>query len=44
MFASSRDALRRQLVGVAVEIQGTAHDEVAYETGTFILHFVSHLC
>jgi len=30
--ASSRDALRRSLVGIAVEIQGTDFDEVAYET------------
>lgn len=33
MTASSRDALRRTLVGVAVEIQGTEYSEVAYDTG-----------
>jgi Cofilin/tropomyosin-type actin-binding protein len=33
VFASSRDALRRSLVGIAVEIQGTDDSEVAYETG-----------
>jgi len=30
--ASSRDILRRSLVGIAVEIQGTDLSEVAYET------------
>ncbi|KAI0300317.1 actin depolymerizing factor [Russula brevipes] len=30
--ASSREALRRSLVGIAVEIQGTDPSEVAYET------------
>jgi cofilin len=34
VYASSKDALRRSLVGIAAEIQGTAFDEVAYETGT----------
>jgi hypothetical protein len=33
VFASSKDALRRSLVGIAVEIQGTDFSEVAYETG-----------
>lgn len=33
IFASSRDALRRSLVGIAVEIQGTEASEVAYESG-----------
>lgn len=33
LFASSKDALRRALVGVAAEIQATAFDEVAHETG-----------
>ncbi|KAG5352936.1 hypothetical protein C0989_011978 [Termitomyces sp. Mn162] len=32
VFASSKDALRRTLVGVAVEIQGTDSSEVAYES------------
>ncbi|KAJ7818504.1 actin depolymerizing factor [Mycena olivaceomarginata] len=31
VFASSKDALRRALVGIAVEIQGTDFSEVAYE-------------
>lgn len=31
LYASSKDALRRALVGVAIEIQGTDHSEVAYE-------------
>lgn len=33
LFASSKDALRRSLVGIAVEIQGTDYSEVAYESG-----------
>ncbi|KAH9969558.1 hypothetical protein BC827DRAFT_12872 [Russula dissimulans] len=32
LAASSRDALRRSLVGIAVEIQGTDESEVAYES------------
>jgi len=31
IFASSRDAIRRSLVGIAVEIQGTDLSEVAHE-------------
>ncbi|KAI5996328.1 hypothetical protein EDD15DRAFT_2163668, partial [Pisolithus albus] len=33
LFASSRDALRRSFVGIAVEIQATDSTEVAYEAG-----------
>lgn len=33
LFASSKEALRRSLVGIAVEIQGTEFSEVAYESG-----------
>ncbi|MFE7585594.1 actin-binding ADF family protein [Streptomyces gardneri] len=32
LLASSKDALRRSLVGIAVEIQGTEYSEVAYES------------
>ncbi|KAF8073886.1 actin depolymerizing factor [Lyophyllum atratum] len=32
LFASSKDALRRSLVGIATEIQGTDFSEVAYES------------
>ncbi|KIY73841.1 actin depolymerizing factor [Cylindrobasidium torrendii FP15055 ss-10] len=32
LFASSKDALRRSLVGIAVEIQGTDYSEVAHES------------
>jgi cofilin len=35
LFASSKDALRRSLVGVAFEIQGTDFSEVAYESGAY---------
>lgn len=34
--ASSREALRRSLQGIAIEIQGTDISEVAYETGGFV--------
>lgn len=33
VFASSRDALKRALTGVAIEIQGTDYSEVAHEAG-----------
>ncbi|TFK33015.1 cofilin [Crucibulum laeve] len=32
VFASSRDALKRALVGIAVEVQATDASEIAYET------------
>ncbi|KAG8772420.1 cofilin [Ceratobasidium sp. 428] len=32
VYASSKDAIRKALVGIAAEIQGTESDEVAYET------------
>ncbi|KAN0079950.1 hypothetical protein V8E55_009516 [Tylopilus felleus] len=32
VFASSREALKRKLDGIAIEIQGTSFDEVTYET------------
>ncbi|KAF8978252.1 cofilin [Entomortierella lignicola] len=32
LYSSSKDALRRALNGVAIEVQCTAPDEVAYET------------
>ncbi|KAI0087038.1 hypothetical protein BDY19DRAFT_323900 [Irpex rosettiformis] len=31
LYASSRDALRRALVGITAEVQGTAYDEISYE-------------
>lgn len=36
LFASSKDALRKSLVGIAAEIQGTDFSEVAYEAGAFL--------
>lgn len=33
LYASSKDALRRALVGIASEIQGTDFSEVAYDEG-----------
>jgi hypothetical protein len=38
LFASSKDALRRQLVGISTEIQGSDVGEVDFATGTCILH------
>ncbi|KAI0826831.1 recombinant Actophorin [Trametes gibbosa] len=32
LFASSKDALRRSLVGIASEIQGTEFSEIAYDS------------
>lgn len=32
LYASSKDALRRTLVGIHVEIQGTDFSEVSHET------------
>lgn len=32
IYASSKDALRKKLVGVATEVQGTDLSEVSYET------------
>jgi cofilin len=36
VFASSKDVLRRALVGIAVEVQGTEYAEVAYDAGAHI--------
>jgi cofilin len=33
LYASSKDALRKSLVGISSEIQGTDLSEVAHETG-----------
>ena len=35
LAASSKDALRRSLVGIQVEVQASDHSEVAHETGTY---------
>ncbi|KAG8745846.1 cofilin [Ceratobasidium sp. 414] len=32
VYASSKDVLRRSLVGIAAEVQGTEYDEVAWES------------
>ncbi|OBS23114.1 hypothetical protein FPOA_03673 [Fusarium poae] len=32
VYASSKDALRRALVAIGMEIQATEHDEISYET------------
>jgi len=32
LFASSRDALKRSLTGIAIEIQGSDLSEVSYES------------
>lgn len=33
LYASSKEALRKALVGIAAEIQGTDLSEVSYDTG-----------
>ena len=33
VYASSKDALRRGLIGIQVDIQATEADEVSYELG-----------
>jgi cofilin len=33
IYASSKDALRKQLVGISAEIQATSYDEITYEAG-----------
>jgi hypothetical protein len=43
LFASSRDALRRSLVGIAVEIQGTDYSEVSWEFGEIPLYLMNTL-
>lgn len=35
VYASSKDALRKQLVGIAAEIQATSYDEITYEAGKY---------
>ncbi|KAI0338864.1 hypothetical protein BDW22DRAFT_1337022, partial [Trametopsis cervina] len=35
LYASSRDALRRSLVGIAAEVQATDYSEISVETGQF---------
>jgi len=32
IYSSSKDALRKALTGVGLEVQGTDFDEVAYDT------------
>lgn len=41
LYASSKDALRRSLVGVANEIQGTDSSEVAYDEGMLSLFHIA---
>lgn len=37
MYASSKDALRAKLQGIAFDIQCTDESERAYDTGTFFI-------
>lgn len=43
LFASSKDALRRALIGIAVEIQGTDISEVSYESGAYGYAFAGEI-
>jgi uncharacterized protein YerC len=36
VFASSKEALRRSLVGIPIEIQASEYSDVAKETGTSV--------
>ena len=42
LFASSRDALRRSLVGIATEIQGTDYSEIDHDVGMHHLLLCCH--
>lgn len=42
LFASSKDALRRALQGIATDIQATDFSEIAHESGQ--LAFISATC
>jgi len=33
MYASSKDAIRKQLVGISTEIQATGYDEITFDSG-----------
>jgi hypothetical protein len=33
MYASSKDAIRKQLVGISTEIQATGYDEITMDAG-----------
>jgi hypothetical protein len=43
LFASSKEALRRALVGIEAEIQGTEYFEVAYESGILLVLIYSYI-
>ena len=40
VYASSKDALRKQLVGIAAEIQATSYDEITYDAGEWTFHLL----
>ena len=40
LYASSKDAIRRRLVGIAVEVQATDPDEIAYESSECFLQLL----
>jgi hypothetical protein len=40
MYASSKDAIRKQLVGISAEIQATSFDEITFESGTHLFRSV----
>lgn len=41
LFSSSKEALRRALVGISAEIQGTDTDEISFDTGASSQCFVT---
>lgn len=40
VYASSKDALRKQLVGIAAEIQATSYDEITYDAGEWTFYLL----
>lgn len=43
LYASSKEALRKALVGIAAEIQGTDLSEVSYDTGMLFCERLRHV-
>lgn len=42
LYASSKEALRKALVGIAAEIQGTDLSEVSYDTSMYFPMFCAN--
>jgi hypothetical protein len=44
IYASSKDAIRKQLVGISTEIQATDYDEISYDASKFCSYSMSWSC